>query len=174
MKYIVKFFVITFLLFGFKHSHAEERIVFINMDRILNESKAGKMATKELKKLHKDNLKYFKDTEENLKKEEKELLAKKNLMKEEEFKEQIKKLRKQLNEYRDQRKEKLSELTEKKGTARKLILKAIKSILVDYSKENPISLILDKKNIIVGKNDNEITDLIMDRLNKELPTIKLN
>ena len=39
MKYIVKFFVITFFVFYFTHTFAEEKIVFINMDFLLNESK---------------------------------------------------------------------------------------------------------------------------------------
>ena len=51
MKYIVKFFVITFFVFYFTHTFAEEKIVFINMDLLLNESKVGNQ--------HKINLKNF-------------------------------------------------------------------------------------------------------------------
>ena len=61
-----------------------------------------------------------------------------------------------------------------KDKARKIILEAVQSILIDYSNQNPVSLIIDKKNIIVGKNDLEITDIIMDELNKKLPSVKLN
>ena len=50
MKYIVKFFVITFFVFYFTHTFAEEKIVFINMDLLLNESKAGKSAQNQLEK----------------------------------------------------------------------------------------------------------------------------
>ena len=174
MKYIVRFFVITFLLFAFKYSYAEDLIYYINMDKILNESKAGITATKALTKQHKANIKYFKATEDTLKKEEKNLLAKKNVMKEEEFNDQIKTLRNQLKQYREKRREKLNELSEKKDKAREIILEAVQSILIDYSKQNPVSLIIDKKNIIVGKSDLEITGIIMDELNKKLPSVKLN
>ena len=39
MKYLVKIFVITFLIFGFKHAYADNHIVYVDMDKILNESK---------------------------------------------------------------------------------------------------------------------------------------
>ena len=39
MKYLVSFFVITFLMFGLKHSYADNHIVYIDMDKVLNESK---------------------------------------------------------------------------------------------------------------------------------------
>ena len=115
------------------------------MDKILNESKAGKTATKELTKHYKANIKYFKATEDTLKKEEKNLLAKKNVIKEEEFNDQIKALRNQLKQYREKRREKLNELSVEKDKARKIILEAVTSILIDYSNQNPVSLIIDKK-----------------------------
>ena len=56
MKYIVKFFVITFFVFYFNHTFAEEKVVFINMDLLLNESKAGKSAQNQLETHHKSLL----------------------------------------------------------------------------------------------------------------------
>ena len=44
MKYIVKFFVITFLLLNSTYASAEQSIAFMNMAKVLNDSKAGKGA----------------------------------------------------------------------------------------------------------------------------------
>ena len=71
MKYIVKFFVITFFVFYFTHTFAEEKIVFINMDLLLNESKVGKSAQNQLEKLHKSNLDYLMKIEEPIKRRRK-------------------------------------------------------------------------------------------------------
>ena len=174
MKYIVRFFVITFLLFGFKYSYAESHIAYIDMDIVLNGSIAGKMATKKLTQKHKENIEYFKSTEENLRKEEEDLLSKKNIIKKEEYDEKINVLRKKLQLYQKERKIKLDGLTQKRTEARKVILDAVQPILADYIEENQISLVIDKKNIIIGKRDLEITDAIIDELNKKLPSIKLN
>ena len=53
MKHLVKFFVITASLFFITHSLAETKLAFIDMDKILNGSKAGKAATLELNELNK-------------------------------------------------------------------------------------------------------------------------
>ena len=46
------------------------------------------------------------------------------------------------------------------------LLKKINSILIDYSKENNISTTLDKKYVIMTKSENDITEKILEILNK--------
>ena len=59
------------------------------------------------------------------------------------------------------------------GATNKLISK-LSPILKEYAKENSISLILQKKNIIMGKKEIEITDEILSLTNKEIKDIKVN
>ena len=47
-------------------------------------------------------------------------------------------------------------------------------ILTEYFKQNQISLMLYSRNIAIGNSDLDISDLIIDELNKKLPSIKLN
>ena len=65
LKYIVKIFVITYLIFGITNSFAETKIVFVDMNKILSESKVGAFVEKELNKLHEAKLGSFKRTEED-------------------------------------------------------------------------------------------------------------
>ena len=149
-------------MFGFKHSYADNHIVYIDMDKVLNESNAGLMATNDLTEKHKGNIKYFQSTEDQLKEEEKDLLSKKNVIKKEEFQEKIETLRKKAQDYQKERKLKVDEITNKRSEARQIILNAAQPILTNYIKINQISLIIDKKNIVIGKKDLEITDAIID------------
>ena len=55
LKYIVKIFVITYLIFGITNSFAENKVAYIDMNKILNESKVGSFVEKELTKLHETN-----------------------------------------------------------------------------------------------------------------------
>ena len=55
----------------------------------------------------------------------------------------------------------------------KLISK-LSPILQEYAKKNSISLILQKKNIIMGKKEIEITDEILSLTNKKIKDIKVN
>ena len=41
LKYIVKIFVITYLIFGITNTFAENKIVYIDMNKVLNDSKVG-------------------------------------------------------------------------------------------------------------------------------------
>ena len=55
----------------------------------------------------------------------------------------------------------------------KLISK-LSPILQEYAKKNSISLILQKKNIIMGKKEIEITEEILSITNNEIKEIKIN
>ena len=81
MKYLVKFFVVTFFFIISTHTFAEQKIVVLDMKYVLNNSKAGKGAQDFLKKSFNDNAKKFSDMEKSLKKEERDLLEKKKYSK---------------------------------------------------------------------------------------------
>ncbi len=66
LKYIVKIFVITYLIFGITNSFAENKVVYIDMNKILVESKVGAFVENELTKIHETKLSEFNKTEENL------------------------------------------------------------------------------------------------------------
>ena len=57
MKYIVKFFVVTFFLLVSTHAFAEQKIVVLDLTYVLNESKAGKGAQDFLQKTFDENKK---------------------------------------------------------------------------------------------------------------------
>ena len=53
------------------------------------------------------------------------------------------------------------------------LLKLINPILIKYSNDKSISLILNKKNVIVGKTELDITDEIIIRINSEIKQFKI-
>jgi len=173
MKYIVRFFVITFLLITSTYAFAEQNIVFMDMKQILNTSKAGKGAQDYLKKIFSDGQKKFTDLESDLKKEENDLLAKKNILSKEEYKKNSDKLREKVIKYQKDRRESLDEIAQKRAKARTDLIKKLNPIVEKYIKENNITMIFDKKNIVAGSNDLDITSKIIEILNKELPVLKL-
>ena len=138
------------------------------------QSKAGKSITVELEKLHKNNITTFKQKEEELKNKETSIVSQKNVLSNEEFEKKINSLRKEANEYRIQRRDLINSLTEKRVEAQNKLIKTLNPILADYSKKNSISMIIQKKNIIIGKTELEITDDILEILDKSLKTIDLN
>ena len=174
LKYIVKIFVITYLMFGITNSFAENKVVYVDMNKILNESKVGIFVEKELTKVHEIELDNFKKTEEKLKKQEIDLISKRNIMAREEFDKKVKLLNEEAQNYQDARRKWFDEISERRNKARAEVLKSLDPILTEYFKQNQISLMLYKRNIAIGTTELDITDAIIDDLNKKLPSIKLN
>ena len=62
----------------------------------------------------------------------------------------------------------------KRNEAVSKLLVEINKLLIDYSKKNEISMILDKKNVIISKNENDITEEILGLLNNKVSKIKVD
>ena len=174
LKYIVKIFVITYLIFGITNSFAEDKIVYIDMNKILNESKVGIFVEKQLTKTHEEKLKIFQDSEEKLKKEEIDLISQRNIMARDEFDKKVKLLNEEAQKYQSERRKWFDEITIKRNQARAEVLKSLDPIITEHFEQNQISLILYKRNVAIGITDLDITNAIIDELNKKLPSIKLN
>ena len=143
------------------------------MKRVLNESKAGKGAQDFLQKTFKVNQKKFADLEKKLKAEEEDLLNQKTILNKEQYKEKSKELRNKVIKYQADRRTTLDKITSQRSKAKDTLYKKIDPILSNYIKENNVSLVLDKKVVLGGQNEFDITNIIVDKLNKELPSIKL-
>ena len=173
MKYLVKFVVVTFFVLVCTTSFAEQKIVFVDMTFVLNNSKAGKGAQDYLKKAISDNQKRFSDTEKKFKNEESDLIGKKNDMTKEEYKKYSDALRAKVIEYQKERKEVFDKITKQRAEARKKLLEKVTPIMENYADENNISLVIDKKSLIITTPATDITNIIVEKLNTELPSLSL-
>ena len=173
MKYLVKFFVVTFLLLIYTHVLAEQKVAYLDMKFILNNSKAGKGAQDFLQKSFKENQKKFVDEENALKKEENDLLTQKTILTKGEYQKKSDNLRKKVIDYQSQRRLSLEKITTQRAEARKKLLEILNPILKTYTEENNISLVIDKKDILVGNADLDITNIIVKKLNKKLPSLSI-
>ena len=173
MKYLVRFFVVTFIVLICTNSFAEQKIVVLDLKYVLNESKAGKGAQDFLKKSFKDNQKKFADMEKEFKKEERDLLEKRTILSKEEYQKKSDALRKKVIDYQSQRRAALDKIASQRAESRENLINNIEPILDAYIKENDISLVIDKVNMLGGKPDYDITNIIVEKLDKELPSLNL-
>ena len=140
----------------------------------MEESIAGKSIKKKLENLYNKDLEKFKKNDEILKQKEKKIIAQKNIMSQDDFQNEITNLRSEIIKFqRDQvnARDKINKLRLKATS--KLISK-LSPILEEYAKENSISLILQKKNIVMGRKEIEITNEILSIANKKIKNIDLN
>ena len=172
MHYI-KYLTIIILFFLLQNSNLlAEKIVYLNMEKIMKTSKAGKSVIKKINETNQKNLKKFKKIEEDLKNDEQDLIAKKNILNEEEFKKKFDLLKKKINDYKILRQKTIQDITTKRRNASSEFFKQINPILGKYASDNDISFILQKKNIIMGKTELDITDDILKIVDNEISKIK--
>ena len=173
MKYLVKFFVVTFLLLVCTHVLAEQKVAYLDMKFILNNSKAGKGAQDFLHESFQANQKKFLDKENALKKEENDLLTQKTILTKEEYQKKSDNLRKKVIDYQSQRRTSLEKITAQRAKAREKLLEKLDPILQTYIEESDISLVIDRKNVVMGNTNLDITDIIIKKLNKEFPSLSI-
>jgi len=157
VKYLVKFFVVTFLLLICTYVSAEQKVAYMDMKFVLNNSKAGKGAHDFLQKSFKENQKKFLDEENTLKKKENDLLAQKTILTKKEYQKKSDDLRKKVIDYQSQRRTALEKITSQRAEARQKLLEKLDPIMKTYIKENDISLIIDRKNVLMGNTNLDIT-----------------
>mgnify|MGYP001277689931 CR=1 FL=1 len=149
-------------------------VYFINLKKVLNESKAGSGAQEKLLKEYENQDKKFKGEGNALKKQETELIAQKKTFSPEEYKKKVSALRKKNVDFQKRRRTASSDFVKKKNNARNELLKSLNPILQKYMNENNIMMIMNEKNIILANSKIDLTNIIIDLLNKELKSIKLN
>jgi len=173
MKYFVRLFVVTLFFLISTYASAEQKIAYIDMKYILNNSKAGKGAQDFLQKTFKENQKKISDRESKLKKEESDLLAKKTELSKDEYNKKTDELRKKVGAYQAQRRSVIDDIAKQRANARNMLLQKLDPILKTYMNSNDISVVIDKKNIVLANPDLDITVKIVETLNKELPSLNL-
>ncbi len=173
MKYL-RLTALLFLILGFSNISFAEEIYFVNMQTILNQSKAGSTAQEKLKKDFSSQNKKFKDESNSLKKEESELIKQKTSLSPEEYKKKVSALRKKNIDFQQRRRKASNDFVAKKNRARNELLKALNPILQKYMSENNVMMIINEKNVILANSKRDLTKTIIDLLDKELKSIKLN
>ena len=174
MKQIIKFFIIISLFFFNNNSSAESEIVYLDMDIIYNETKAGKSIFNEIEKLNKKNVSNFKKVEESLKKEEEKIAAQKNILAKAEYDKIVLSFRKKVNEYKSNRNKSIKDLQQKRAKSINKLSDVVNVILADYSTEKKILFIIPKKNIVMGKSELDITNDILTIVDKKIKKININ
>jgi len=172
-KKTLKILILFFIIVNINSVKANEGIFYIDMDFIMNNSLAGKSITDQLKKINKSNLDSFKKTEKNLKLEESKIFAQKNVLEENEYEKKVNLFMKKVSNFKSLRNKKNSELTQKRIEAQNLLINALTPVLANYSKENSISIIIRKKNIIIGKSELDITKIVQKLIDKKLQNINI-
>ena len=160
----MKFFWLVVFIFSSFNSIAEI-IAVVDVNYLINESNLGKKINTDLQKKQNEISKNFKEEEIKLKEKEQIILSKKNILSADELNKEINIFNSEFEIYKKNKNEKLADFEKYKRKKFSEFSNKLNRILADYSKENNLDMILDKKNVLIIKVDNDITDRILKRIN---------
>ena len=168
----MKKIIIFLIFFNVFTLNLKAEIAYIDINFILKTSEVGKSLNTYIDKIKNEDIAKYKEIEKKLLDKEKSLIAQQNIINQEEFKKRLAELTNEVQEYRSKKKIAFDQLNKIKLDKTKEILKILNPIITEYVDLNSISLVIPKKNIIVGKKNLDITNQIIKRLNDN--TKKLN
>jgi len=172
MKILCSSILVIFLLFT-NQVFSEQKIAFIDMDKVISTSKSGSSILKQLTDLNKKNLKFLKDEEKKFKEKETKLISQKSIISETDFKNKVNELKSEIKSYNQIRNKMLADFNKLKIDNTDNLLKLINPILVKFSNDKEISIILQKKDLIVAKTQLDITDEVIKIVNSEVKEFKI-
>ena len=159
--------LILLILLNISPTIAYSKIVYIDINLILNESEIGKSLNNYLQEINKKNIDSLKKLENDLIIKEEMLISQKNILQKNEFEKKLNILSTEVKEYRSEKKNLQNKLNNIKIENTQKILELLNPIITDFVEKNSISFVLPKKNIIVGQKKLDITDSIIILLNKQ-------
>jgi len=164
MKKIIFFLLI---LFSCNSSFGNNNIAYIDVQFIIDNSEIGKFYGKKIKLIQNNNNASLKEKEKLIKEKELELNNQKNILKKDEIDKKLKELNEMLKNYQEDRKQIVLNFSNEKKNYSKKVLKILNPILTEYVDKNNIFLVIEKKNILVGKKNLDITVKILNILNEK-------
>ena len=170
----MKFFqsiIFFFLIIFSAESNTNIPVKYIDLNKIVNESIVGKqikdLIINERKKFNKKH----QDLEKKLEKNKNDILSKKNILKKEDFQKKVDEHQKNLSDYQLKKKQNLEKMNKKNLEFSRNFMIKIDKIILEYSRENSIDLLLKKDALIISNSSLDITNEILTEVNNKIKKI---
>ena len=166
IKKIITIFIVLYSTISF--AQTEGNIVYLDLDYIVSNTKAGKSIISELEKSKKNTLSKFEKKEKDLKKIEDEINKQKNIISKDELKKRLVEFQKEISNFRNERQKVINDFNKKKVDEFQKFFKKITPIIEEYASKNNIDIVLDKKNIFLASKKKDITNEIIELIDSKI------
>ena len=164
-----RFLIICFFIFlNLQSVRAEDKIVYLNLDSIVQNSTPGKLILEKLESKKKENIEKFKLRETELRNKEEDIIKKKNILSQEEFESKVNALKEEMNIYNKERKKIFLEFEKDKKKKLNEFLVNITPLIQNFVKENSINIVLNEKNLFIASKKFDITGQIIQIVNENI------
>lgn len=165
--------IITLFIMQLNFVSANTNIAVIDMDKIVNTTKTGTSILNQLNKIYDEILIDLKKQEEKLKDKEIKLISQKNILSKSDFDINIKNFKVEIKKYNENRKKTITNFNIKKEKNINRFLQMAKKILAEYSNSKSISMVFQKKDLVIAKNELDITEDVIAIIDKNIKDFKV-
>ena len=158
--------LITLIFLFFSTNLIASELAIIDIEFIFANSKKGKLINSEIIKTNNDLKEKFLSDEKKFTEREATIRSKKNILSTEEYDKEVNKFKEDLKIYNQKKQKKFQEIQEINSKKIKDFYEILNNVLINYSNENNIQTVIDKKYILISKSNSDITNLILEILNK--------
>jgi Skp family chaperone for outer membrane proteins len=146
----------------------------INIQKILQESKAAKSVRKQLQAKQKEFQKELGAKQKKLLEQDKKLVEQRNKISKEAFEKKVKEFQKSANEAQRTIQKKKAALDKGFAQALNTIQTKISNIAAKIAKEKGLDVIIAASQIVYADSKLDVTSAVLSKLNAEMSTIKVN
>jgi len=168
MSFLKSLLIIFIFFLNFTVAYSKDNIAFIDLDLILKNSNFGKLLLSQFDSDNLKNIEKLKIKENELKKIEDEIKKKKNIISKDELEKELLILKDKITEFNKIKGQLVLEFENKRNKEINEFFLKINPIIQNYMNENSIDILLERKNVFIGKNDSDITNIIIKQINNSL------
>ncbi len=175
MKYVAAVFLafVFFCAMPVLSAQAETKISVVDLDILLNESKAGKSIQAQLKSKRDSFQKEFAEKEKNLRDDEKKIIEKKDKMTAEEFSVERKKFEAKLLETRKLLQVRKTSLDKGLTGAMQELRQHIMKVTSELAESTKTQLVLNRDSVVIVEKSMDITSDVLAKLDATVSSIPL-
>jgi outer membrane protein len=162
------YLLVFFLFFNITIAYSEEKIAFVDIDFLIQNSNIGKSALAKIKIEDEKNINILTKKTKELKDLENKIKNKKSILSPEAYENEVKLFKEKVNNYSNEKNTIVNSFNDFKKEEIDKIFKKITPIIKSYMDSNSIGILLDTKNIFMGNVNNNLTNEILKEINKSL------
>ena len=163
-----KFILILLIFTNFYSNSYAQNLAYIDLDTVLEQSKLGLKIHEKLKKDRETKLNEIKLKETKLKELDQNIDEKKNILSKQELENEFSKLQSELRKLNILKDELKKEYDENKNREIMEFFNKINPYIQKYLSDHSIDILFNNKNIVIGKDNLDITSKIITIIDNEI------
>jgi outer membrane protein len=174
MLNLKKILLSIILLISFiSYSYSENKVGYIDVDKILSNTISGKSLFEQFNVLKKTQLDQIENEGKKLKEEENKILSTKKIISQEEYMKKVNIFKEKILSFQKEKNNTIDNLNKKRNNEIIRFLKMVDPLIRLVMEENSIDILIEKKNIFIAKSNTDITDIVIEKTDKNIKSFKI-